>query len=930
MTTNPKFCTRCGAGIGVGLNFCISCGTKIKQVPIQPTSPESSVIVSGAPETCSGCGKSLAGSLSSCTSCGTTTDPSIEPGFGETSIEELDDSVPATSEAGIDWSGIWRTLFSENSMASILGFGILLITVGLLVVLIDQWQNEESRTWLVFLALAQTAAFIFIGHMVKERLKLYLSGLAFLSLGGVWAIYTAGIISYLLFDPVTEYPQIPGIEFQINLVPLGWLVITAIPLPVWAYLAYRYRGHVLTHGTVFLAGSSVSLGIASVSGDWSLWRWAIAILPLYSLLMLLTWKAFGGSSGPRNTRVFVWTSRFPAVAAIVALLIDSAGNPEGSYLPLSFSLIAASAYAVQSLRYSQGWWYEYLAAVSFPLGVVLAYMDIFDFSAESTSVPVALLAACYIGLSPRIRSGEPRDRNPLLWVGNALAVLSILSALSSDQTWVRAAVLFTGGVYFGALGITGGTRFLPLPVVSKELTRILSISSLVISALSFIGLLVLIENVLFLSVLLWLVTFVFGITFVVRRQWYWLYPTVIAAHLALIFTYFVPELNLSIHMSGLVLTLFTIIYAGFLSFAYPRVHDSSKVLLRVVDERLSPLLALVCIDLVVSLALAGWNDWGNWEGLTASAIYTVVSIGAVVITRNPLIPYVSLFLLAVTTMFAVGMLGGSWSGRAVSWATQGLVSWWLAVGIQKVTNRKSNELLEIWKEPLFQMSSRLAIVSAVFAGIAFILSVIDASGAPGAHVVNATAVIAILGLLYLGIAIKERRPDYGYMSAAALLFCWYVQAINQSFSGIHYYAIPAGVYLLGIAYFEYRRPSRIRPLAFAINVLAVVILPVSAFIQSITETPELPFVLLTAGEAVLLTLWGVFSRSRVNFAGGIIAFTINLLYQLTKLLADVHGALIAIGIGVFLIVVVLILERLRTRLSQSDNKWVDRIEAWNW
>ena len=189
----------------MGLNFCISCGTKIKQVPIQPTSPESSVIVSGAPETCSGCGKSLAGSLSSCTSCGSTTDPSIEPGFGETSIEELDDSVPATSEAGIDWSGIWRTLFSENSMASILGFGILLITVGLLVVLIDQWQNEESRTWLVFLALAQTAAFIFIGHMVKERLKLYLSGLAFLSLGGVWAIYTAGIISYLLFDPVTEY-----------------------------------------------------------------------------------------------------------------------------------------------------------------------------------------------------------------------------------------------------------------------------------------------------------------------------------------------------------------------------------------------------------------------------------------------------------------------------------------------------------------------------------------------------------------------------------------------------------------------------------------------------------------------------------------------------------------------------------------------------
>ena len=190
--------------------------------------------------------------------------------------------------------------------------------------------------------------------------------------------------------------------------------------------------------------------------------------------------------------------------------------------------------------------------------------------------------------------------------------------------------------------------------------------------------------------------------------------------------------------------------------------------------------------------------------------------------------------------------------------------------------------------------------------------------------------MAILGLLYLGIGITKRDIRYVYVSAASLILSWYIQAANQEFSGVHFYAIPAGLYLLGLAYFEYRRTSRIKFIAPVSNALAILILPLSAFLQSIYEKPELFYFFLSGFESLLLIFWGLYSKSRIILIGSLATFTINLLWNLGRLLPDIDGAVIAITIGILLIAVAVILERMKERVTQSGRVWIEQLSDWNW
>ena len=88
-------------------------------------------------------------------------------------------------------------------MSSFLGFGILLITISSLVLQVNYWPNEDMRLVLMVLAFVQMAAFIGVGHLVKEQIGLHFSGLALITIGSVWSLFAAGIIAYLLFDPIS-------------------------------------------------------------------------------------------------------------------------------------------------------------------------------------------------------------------------------------------------------------------------------------------------------------------------------------------------------------------------------------------------------------------------------------------------------------------------------------------------------------------------------------------------------------------------------------------------------------------------------------------------------------------------------------------------------------------------------------------------------
>ena len=59
-------------------------------------------------------------------------------------------------------------------------------------------------------------------------------------------------------------------------------------------------------------------------------------------------------------------------------------------------------------------------------------------------------------------------------------------------------------------------------------------------------------------------------------------------------------------------------------------------------------------------------------------------------------------------------------------------------------------------------------------------------------------------------------------------------------------------------------------------------------------------------------------------------FAINLLWNLGRLLPDIDGAVLAITIGIVLIAVAVILERMKERVAQSGRVWIEQLSDWNW
>ena len=844
-TNGQKLCSQCGFVAEASLRFCGSCGKEFKdsnEISPEPPSLED-IKEEEERKSCPACDAPVRPELSFCISCGTnliTSERYADPTQG-TPSSLVSSPIMANTEtphlereksrvSNFSWTDTWKTLYSENAMSSILGLGILLVTIGSLVILVSMWEEESNRPYLVPLSAIQVAAFIFVGHMVRNRMNLHLSGLAFITIAAVWALFTSGVITYLIFDPISPDPKLPGIDLEIHLEPKAWLMLVALALPLWCCLSYVYKGYVLTHGSLLLAGIVLSLIAFFFDNDWQRWEW---------------YYLFGGIS--------------------------------------------------------------------------LVYLS--------------------TGIVWRIR-GNDIANEVIFSVGNVLAALTILIAISETNTWGKVVILVLVGLYFAVSGstfITIVSSKVPLLQAPRHFRKFFCPMALGASAFSltfaFVSAAILLSFDWHISLLALtsVLTIQSVIAIIFAKRWYWLYPVIIFAHISALLAITLPQIGIGDpHTYGLITIPIVSIYILFLSFAYVKVNPRSGGYTNFVDRRLAPLVAIACVDVVISIIVSGWSDWSNSEGILAASVYTIITVIVCYISKNRYVPYATTVLVAITSMFLVGNIGdGSWTLRAVSWSIQGLASWWTAAGIKKLSESSNRPWLEIWETPLRQTSTRFAIASTIFVILAVILS-LNGEIDSGSIIINATTVVAILGLLYLGIGITKRDTKYVYVSAASLILSWYIQAANQEFSGVHFYAIPAGLYLLGLAYFEYRRKSRIKFLAPVSNALAILILPLSAFLQSIYEKPELPYFFLSGFESLVLIFWGLYSKSRIILIGSMAIFAINLLWNLGRLLPDIDGAVLAITIGILLIAVAVILERMKERVAQSGREWIEQLSDWNW
>lgn len=263
-----------------------------------------------------------------------------------------------------DGGGLMASLLSVNLLHAMLYLGALLLLVSAVAITGFSWDTADSLgEWAGRQAVltAAGALFFWIGGIVRERLRAPLAANGLLTIGALWVPVTVGHIVFR-FIPARGETLIPGLQLALDLPTVGWLIISAAGVPVYALLAWRFRLAPMTMAAG--AGVAASIGLGCVAAGLPPgWEFAAmtAAGPFYLLFSrwaqqhtdwrthyALRWLAHLGAPAALLTLAAVHPGAGAALAVggwSLALLYATARLLSGD-LRLEYALFAAMAAAV--------------------------------------------------------------------------------------------------------------------------------------------------------------------------------------------------------------------------------------------------------------------------------------------------------------------------------------------------------------------------------------------------------------------------------------------------------------------------------------------------------------------------------------------------------------------------------------------------------
>jgi hypothetical protein len=160
-----------------------------------------------------------------------------------------------------------------------------------------------------------------------------------------------------------------------------------------------------------------------------------------------------------------------------------------------------------------------------------------------------------------------------------------------------------------------------------------------------------------------------------------------------------------------------------------------------------------------------------------------------------------------------------------------------------------------------------------------------------------------------------------------LLCAWSLEwFLVRNLREVQWYAIPAGLYLLGVGYLEWRQGRK--RMARWIDRVALLLLLGSSFYQSLAERYGWPYALLMGAESLFLVWWGSARRQRRFLYFGVVGVVTAVGGQLVKQLFSAN-AFIAFGVpGLVIMLVVILIERNLERIKQVSPELWKQLEEW--
>ena len=274
---------------------------------------------------------------------------------------------------------------------------------------------------------------------------------------------------------------------------------------------------------------------------------------------------------------------------------------------------------------------------------------------------------------------------------------------------------------------------------------------------------------------------------------------------------------------------------------------------------------------------------------------------------DPALAYGALvfFLLAVYERLAQA---GVTAVYVLGWLSAvGLGLYAVEMVLSRIAAKATSKSILVWPPALQRTAFLLTGIMALLALPAAV------SGA-----VPAIASVAFAGTLCLTHSVRSRLPRLGYLGLALLEAAWMIALASNGIRQPQWYAIPGGLYFVGIGWLERRRAreaggrASLR-LAVLIEGFGLALLLLTAFIQSLGNADGFPYFVLLLVEALLAIWWGAAWRIKLPFFVGLGASVVNVIAQIIVLVNvyDINRFLVIFGAGILLVTAAVFVERQR-------------------
>ncbi|MDO9299988.1 MAG: hypothetical protein Q7T89_01330, partial [Anaerolineales bacterium] len=225
--------------------------------------------------------------------------------------------------------------------------------------------------------------------------------------------------------------------------------------------------------------------------------------------------------------------------------------------------------------------------------------------------------------------------------------------------------------------------------------------------------------------------------------------------------------------------------------------------------------------------------------------------------------------------------------------------------------------LTVWLTPLTHSAIALTALSALI-NLPFVLS----------HTTATAAALAFAGALYVAIAYRGRRYQLGYLGMALLEVAWALALYVSDVIQPQWYAIPGGLYFMGLAYLEWQRNKS--KYAIGIELLGLGILLITSFTQSLNGENGFVYFVLLMVESFLIIWWGAIQKRKIPFFVGILFSALNIIAQVI-VLVNVYNIsiwLVGLGMGLIIMTIAIFVELRREQLRARTREWSEALEQW--